>query len=309
MKRIVFRSLIIATAMSSAAYAAETTTQYFYQAPAMTHVFNPSLSYGQATQKDKGGAGDDTTTGFDLGLGYLYGIDEDMAVGVNLGFSNASTSVEPANSALPLVRGGAGMTDLGLRFQGRVPMVGPGNLIYGARANLSLLAASQDLYGGRNNGIGYSFLAPYVGYEWDLGFGTVGAKLDYELVRTNRKLKQSLLNGTELTATNKPGAKFNWSLFYEMNMHDVTWGLSADIIETTSSNRSTTQLRNLPAVDTVDPASQDLMLRLYGNYAIDKDFSIQPAFSYTQLMNKYREGVEMENDTEWNVTVAARFGF
>lgn len=318
MKRTLFRTVLAAAALSTTAFAGKgMNSEYFRQADGMTHDFTPRLTYFSANQKDKdfGGTGskpETSTSGFGLGLGYDYGINEDMAFGLNLGISNNTTTASPKNGGGTLARQGQGLTDLGMRFQGRMTEMGPGTLIYGARANINLVKPTQNEADGSRNGAipGWHSLMPYAGYELMVGPGLLGAKLEYELWRSDRTIDYQNANGRGFELKNRPGSRWIWGAFYEMAMQDWMIGASVDMVTINSSERSyPNAVRGQDPIHSRDPASMDMVARVYGSYMIDRDITLLPSVSYTQLMGNYREGARMESDSELAVGVAGRFTF
>ncbi len=319
MKRTLFRTLVVTAALASTAHAAkDMQSEYYHQAAGMTQELSPTLDYRSSNTQAKSAAGigtsTATTSGFGLYLDYDYGLNEDMAISVDLGFENYNTSVSPDNTTANSARNGIGLTDLSGRFQGRVPAMGPGNFVYGTKYNLNLIRPTVNQIGGAANGSlgvqeGYHFLMPYIGYEMNLGPGIAGLHFDYEVLKSDRRIDYTTNNGTVITIINRGGNHWMWGAFYEIPHNEWLFGLSVDSLTTNDSSRQPIYNNASINRESRDNASVDLITRLYMTYTMDKDLTLTPSAYYTTLSSKYREGVETDSDNEMGIALSARFAF
>jgi hypothetical protein len=156
-----------------------------------------------------------------LGVEYVYGINDMFKVGADISYTNVSTGENPdteSSGIEPITIKGSGNYQLGM-----------GTLVYGLRAQFAVAKAKVEDNGDTNRTVGdilsnYSEggfeLAPFVGYSMLLGEAhTVGAKLSYEVINTDTDVESA--TGDFTLSGGSEGAL---ALFYEYNLSGMPLG-------------------------------------------------------------------------------------
>jgi hypothetical protein len=165
-------------------------------------------------------------TGTAEGLKAEYGINEMTSVGLKLGNYNLNTTVAPSGIIADLKDGG--MTDPVLFVNDKMDM-GGGTLRFGAQLGVGLGKHTYSSTFDENAAKGGTSLAPYVGYEMNLGPGMFGAKLSYSMFVNDRSIsydKSAFYAAYSSTASG--GQSTSLDVFYEYPVAP-TFVLGADL--------------------------------------------------------------------------------
>jgi len=294
----ILTSLIFAA--SCTAMAAESNgSQYQWQTPADKFELTPAIKYSTATLKNKGTPSThDDFTGFGESLRGEYGISQQFSAGLLL--ENVSTKDK---SSVPnsVSTTQSGLMDPVAFFHGRSD-AGGGSVRYGADLGFSLGKAKRESNGNSNNASGGISLAPFVGYEMNMGSATAGARLTYKLYTGDRSMTSETTTPATEAKISGPNV-MTLGLFYEANMQPLTLGAALEVI---STDKATIKITNVTP-NTKTASATDLNIKIYAPYEITPTVTLLPVFDYT-IRTAYDKSAS-EGRNGWDLGVGARFAF
>lgn len=201
-------------------------TEYMYQTPGDTFMVQPQIGMGALVTKfNDTNSGyknlKSTTASFPVGVSGEYGINQMLAIGLDLIYSSAKRTYD-CDSPLPCPKDKkiSGLEDPAINIKLR-NQIGAGTLRYGLQANIGIEKSKVDKDGNTNAASGGSSVTPFVGYELPLGPGFIGARASYELYKGDRKTK---FDGESDETKTTGGQLVEVSAFYEANVGIMTYG-------------------------------------------------------------------------------------
>lgn len=216
-----------------------------------------------------------------LQLGYRYGLSEQFAVGIFLGYGETEIR---SNTSEKRRTTHNGFDDIELRGIGRIPVSADGLV----NAELSLFVSpedekeynyNQDKKGNRYSG-GHA-VKPSLGYQHHMGPGKVFSNVSYHYNVTEKKS----VDGQEITKT-KGGHIFEGNLGYEMSFHEKhNLGFYGGYLNTGRSKDKTTEPGI--AISTDRSGIQEYWkVGSYFHASLDKNISFVPNLYYLAPLQK-----------------------
>lgn len=278
-----------------------TQSEFFYQTAAGKSA--GTIQAGYMDRELKTDAGTQKDTGLTkAGLRYEVGLNDMFSVEGVVSYS--MRTINPANSAMD--NGSInGLDNVQVNFKGTNGTYTWGRLRYGAMNSIGAFPATYTLTSNSNNfnfnaSTGNYTFTPYLGADMDLGSGVFGAKVSYDLVKTDRVI-HSPPNQSTLLVTG--GQDLTASIFYEWLMDQSLIGLAVDYM-----NES-------PATTLSGPNCGYGVFggKLYGRWGFGEAWAIIPSVKYSLYPNKsavdMNSNLTISSGTELNVNLAARYAF
>jgi len=302
-------ALTLPMAMMSAAALADggsTTSEFEHQADAGKWEVSPSFTFGsiKSNYSTTCAACGTTTSGTDSQFNFNakgeYGINEMLSVGLNLGYSTDSWSYSPGGGNSMKVQG---MPDPSVFLNGRNDL-GVGSIHWGAILTFALAKGQLNNTTANETDGGFTF-TPFVGYEAMVGPGTLGARVSYDVLKTNDNFNDNV-GGTSTSAYDKNGNILTFAVFWEMNFNPVVWGIDVGLLNhsassTVESGVTTNNSDNFTAFN----------ISTYANWTVAQDISILPTIGYGTNYQAITANVVPGSTSSAGIygTIGARFAF
>lgn len=295
-------------ALSTAAFAADSSSGvsvYEHQTDSGKWEVTPGFTFGSIKTNFNATAANGNLTSasdsiFNFSVAGEYGINEMLSVGLKIGYQTDSFSLTPSGSSSPSA---SGMTDPVLYVNGK-NAVGPGLIRWGALLDFSLgamtLSSDGKTYNESSGGI---TLTPFVGYEMaNIGPGTLGARLAYDLYQSDRSFTNNMQTNTSEKI--KAGNNLSFVVFYEMPFDPVIWGVDVGIV-----NHSAATFNNGTTDTSMNDGQTNFKVETYAAWTVAPDITVLPTIGYGPMgVGGYlANGATSQNGIYG--TVAARFGF
>ncbi|MCB0350081.1 MAG: hypothetical protein KDD38_02785 [Bdellovibrionales bacterium] len=290
-----FKALItLLVTLPVAAFAADSGSEYFYQAGEGQHEVTPGFTY--QTGNIKGTGFDVDITGTILGVGYEYGLMPELSLGAELSYSSVKSD-DGTNSSTD-----SGLENIDLLVKATMP-AGPGALKYGATLSFSPGDYTVDSSGDGNAYTGGHSLTPYVGYEMTADACTFGAKLSTEVGLTDEATDDE--NNTPNKSENSGGQQTVFSFFYEHKFsEDMKLGASLDWI-TTADDKVTPEGGTATTSENLTP-NQRLSVYLPTKLG---EGTLLPTLTYTMTTDDDVDGTKYDSLSIIGVQVGYRMMF
>lgn len=299
-------ALLVPFAFSTAAFAEgkSGSSEFMHQTEADRFEVTPSFFFGQETTKATADADPETkykTDTFWLGLMGEYGINEMLSVGLGLAYETDTTKTSTNDGSTVANTTAKGLMDPDLFLNGKVA-AGPGMFRFGTHLTFAIEKfKTKDADGNSNIATGGIALTPFVGYEWMMGPGLLGARLSYDLYKGERS--QTYFGGT--TGKEKGGETLGFALFYEMDMAPAIWGFSFAI-----NSHAETKITTAGTTTNQNNGNTDMELTTYAAWEVAPDVTLLPRLSYGRTARGAAGQQQYEKSTDgFGLQVGARFAF
>lgn len=291
LQRSLFSTLIVGLALSTAQAAETNRSEFFWQAAGGTTNVTPHLSYRALTSRDKtpANAADEKLSGLtDTGISAEYGLNEMIAIGVDLSFSSLEEDPGGGNATRKV----SGLQDPRLFVKG-THVLDFGRFRYGANLGLGFQNEKIENNLDRSVSSGGFSISPYLGLDIDAGPGILGARAFYSLGLGDRTVE---IGATEGKASG--GNDMNLAVFYEYFLSDML--LAADLHYNMSSEET---VRRTGLADIRQNAANTTGLGLYGRIPMGEAAAIIPRLNY-DFANS-----DQDKWSDMTLSLAARFVF
>jgi hypothetical protein len=252
------------------------TSEFQHQANAGVWEVTPGMSfgnfktnYGSGNTLQLSSSTDAMTSEFIKGE---YGINEMFAVGVQLAYQTDNITYSPSQAGGTAITKIDGMNDPVIYFLGRND-VGYGSIHYGLNFDFAV-DKGQINTTSMNEASGGLTFTPFVGYEFGIGPGILGAKASYD-IRTNRSYEDNRGNNGTSSLTLKDGQAFTIMAFYEWNLDPVVWGLDLGLV-----NRTADHFTENGKSGSLNNGSNNFNISTYANWTVIPMVHILPSIGY-----------------------------
>lgn len=276
--------VIVPMALSTAAFAADSGSEYFHQAAAGAWEVTPALDYHDYSVKWSTTTNKTDVSGLTYGVKGEYGINDMFSVGVGLSADSDTSKTDGSASTSK-----SGMNNIDIYGLGKYDL-GGSLLRYGLDFAISTAKVKTD-----NVDLGTTFLTPFVGWEMAMGPGIFGLKFSYAFQLTDRSFdtssaKEKGINAESLSAFYEWQADTNWSLGLSLAWNAVN-GSKVDGTQTDNGHAGM-------FVDVYAPITVADNITLIPNVGWGDDGTLMPISTGG-----------LKTIQKWNVGVGARFAF
>lgn len=285
-----FCALMIAAAGSAGAETIDLGSQYQHQTGDRKIELTPGFGWNQTkTDATSGTASYKGWRGF---LKAEYGTSEAMSIGFLFDYGNAQYTATQTVTR-------KGLQDPEFFLNAR-QMVGPGSLRYGFALDMAVEDHIVGSSGDTNRSSGGVSLRPYVGYEWQTGPHTLGARVSYSANIHDGKV-QDKRTTPETESRIKGGNSLYSALFYEADITPLILGASVGIRNT----ERTHEILNQQAAD-LGSSYSSIGGQVYGAWLATSSITLLPAVAYTEVTALPAGANKIH---AWEFALSARFEF
>lgn len=292
-------ALIVSFAAATSAYASgPVKSEFFYQAAPEKHQVTPALTYTSMNEKVTGST--EKKTNQVLSVKYEYGISEMFSAGLTLGYlSGETTETGLAKTSA------SGLADVVYFLRGQNSFMEGSSLHYGADINMALSKGEVDSTTGnlKSASTGGMGITPYVGYNWMVGPGVVGARLSTQMDLSDKTFKQ-----TGTTDTKAKGGNITaLTGFYEQ-------GFDKWLVGGALTYSGVNTIKSTTAGTTTNVAGGNYFgIKVYPTYELSETATIVGELSYNTFLgdNKVSGGTvtKVDSKDDMNINVGGRFTF
>ena len=281
LKRLKMMLPALACIFSLRALAQETSisgSEFQHQANGGKIEVTPTLTFGQTTVNFNGAytAGQTSLNDNYSNLSVMgeYGFSRILSAGLKLGYQ---TEAVPSSGGVAS-SSAKGLTDTDVFLNGRV-MVGPGLFRFGGDLSFASGGSVANSDNSVNEYSGGITFTPRVGYEQLVGAGTLGARVSYDLIQTDRNISVASNSPSYTGGTNAKlagGNVLTVTAFYEMPIANNILGFDLNVFQSNSTKYS----------DTITPSADDhdgytgYIVAAYASFEVAPSIKILPTLGY-----------------------------
>jgi hypothetical protein len=287
-------------------------SQFLYQTEAHKYNVSPRIGIDSSATEYSQNNLKRYEVGFPVGVEGEWGINQMFSLGLDLTYS-ASARTYKCDTNCPENTHSSGLMDPTLKFKGRNAIAG-GTIRYGADLSLSLEKSKISSSGNSNAASGGTTLAPWIGYEHELGPGFIGGKIQYDLYKGDRKVQNDTVAGAttvdpandaaNATSTDSNGQNVALNVFYEMKFKTkYTAGANVNYVYHAETR---TSVNGASSRGTRDQGSAT-GLKLYGTIQFTERIALLPAIGFEAV--RYSNSNVVDGAAIFGAGAAGRFTF
>ncbi len=284
--------------VAMSANAAALKTQYFYQTDTDKNAVTPEYDYNDQTINYNGGDKDELSGFSNLKVTYERGLSDMFSVGIAVPYQVSGTdkSTGGVNQSVK------GLGDIDIYAKGTYALADDMNLHFGLGIHwgLAKLTFNNTSYNADDNRFA---LVPYIGYVYNLGGFTLGAKLSFDLGIVKAKWQDNVdVPNQSLNVSGGDTTKA--TIFGELPFSGGLAGLAVSY-RAISMHKETAGGPTINAEDGLNWIDFDL----YATYEVADGITIIPAFGYSILENSYVANNQVSNGNDVRASLQGRFTF
>lgn len=298
---------LLPLAIASAAYAADTGSEYMHQTAASKWEVTPQIEYHDWTVKSYNAAPSKVEiSGMSYSVKGEYGINDMFSVGAKLGMNSDSwkytydTGTAPGNSST------SGLNNIDIFGLGKTDLAG-GTFRYGLDFAVSTAKHKFDTTSNTYsiaNDTGGTSLTPFIGWEMAMGPGTLGAKFSYSFLLTDRKYDVSPAAGTNIDSDKGVNSE-SLAVFYEWMMNN--WSLGVSVAWNGVSGSKATTVNG--ATGDVDSGHAGILVDVYAPITLADNITLLPQIGFGDPGTAVQNIGGVKTDSGWDLGVGCRFAF